>query len=117
MKYREINELLPRDIPNELKTILDFFSDTIDNAVNFGTNLIKWDIEKQLNGDEHLTPIIFFRNILEITDGISILIKNSSVDTCHTLQRSLIENTLGLKYLLEKEEDFKTRSLSYIVWL
>ncbi|HIP49531.1 MAG TPA: hypothetical protein EYG92_11280 [Lutibacter sp.] len=117
MKYKEINDLLPREIPSELKPILDFFSKTIDNAVNFGTNLIKWDIERKLVGDEHLAPIMFFRNILEITDGISILIKNSSIDTCHTLQRSLIENILALKYLLETEDTFKNRSLSYMVWL
>lgn len=117
MRYKEITDILPREIPAELKPILDFFSDTIDNAVNFGTNLIKWDIEKNLVGDEHLSPIMFFRNILELTDGISILIKNSSVDTCHTLQRSLIENVLALKYLLETEDDFKNRSLSYTVWL
>jgi len=117
MQYKEINDLLPREIPSELKPILDFFSETIDNAVNFGTNLIKWDIDKKLVGDEHLAPIMFFRNILELTDGISILIKNSSVDTCHTLQRSLIENVLGLKYLLETEKNFKNRSLSYTVWL
>lgn len=117
MPYKEINDLLPREIPSELKPILDFFSETIDNAVNFGTNLIKWDIDKKLVGDEHLAPIMFFRNILELTDGISILIKSSSVDTCHTLQRSLIENVLALKYLLETEKDFKNRSLSYTVWL
>ena len=117
MKCKAINDLLPREIPSELKSILDFFSETIDNAVNFGTNLIKWDIDKKLIGDEHLAPIMFFRNILELTDGISILIKNSSIDTCHTLQRSLIENVLALKYLLETEKDFKNRSLSYTVWL
>lgn len=116
-QYKEINDLLPREIPAELKPVLNFFSETIDSAVNFGTNLIKWDTEKERMGDEHLTPILFFRNILELADGISILIKKSSVDPCHTLQRSLIENVLGLKYLLETEKDFKNRSLSYMVWL
>ncbi len=116
-QYKEINDLLPRKIPDELKPILDFFSETIDCAVNFGTNLIKWDTEKKRIGDEHLAPILFFRNILELADGISILIKKSSVDPCHTLQRSLIENVIGLKYLLETDKNFKNRSLSYIVWL
>ena len=117
MQHKETGDLLPREIPEKLRPLLDFFSGTIDNAVNFGTYLLKWDMEKELLGDEHLTPIMFFRNILELTDGISILIKSSSIDTCHVLQRSLIENMLALKYLLETDKDFKNRALSYIVWL
>ncbi|MGB0880062.1 MAG: DUF5677 domain-containing protein [Polaribacter sp.] len=117
MQYKEIKGLLSREILPELKPILDFFSESIDNAVNFGTNLLKWDIDKKLIGDEHIAPIMFLRNILEIADGISILVKSSSIDTCYPLQRSLTENVLGLKYLLESEETFKNRSLSYIVWL
>ncbi len=52
----------------------------IDNAIDFGTNLLKWELEKGQKGDEHIVSILFFRNILSVADAISILIKNSSIN-------------------------------------
>ena len=62
-----------------------------------------------------MVPILFFRNILEIADAISILIKNSSVDPAKSLVRSLLENSFGLEYMLENDK--KNRALSYNVWI
>jgi hypothetical protein len=114
MRYSEITEILPRNQPVDLMNLLSKFSSVIDDAVNFGTNLLKWDAERKLKGDENLLPLLFLRNILELADSISILIKNSSIEACKPLLRSLIENTFGLEYLLEKKT--KERALSFIVW-
>ncbi len=112
--YKAINDILPRN-QTDVKAELEKLSSAIDNAVDFGTHLLKWQADKLQEGDHHLVPILFFRNILELADAISILIRNSSVDPAKPLLRSLLENSFGLEYLLEKDQ--KNRALSYNVWM
>ncbi|MBG7613047.1 hypothetical protein IU405_12390 [Polaribacter sp. BAL334] len=112
--FKSIDDILPRT-QNDVKSELEKLSATIDNAVDFGTHLLKWQADKMQSGDHHLVPILFFRNILELTDAISILIKNSSIDPTKILLRSLLENSFGLEYLLEKDQE--NRSLSNNVWI
>ena len=114
MKYKEVDDVLPRNIENDLEVLLIKFSTLINDGVNFGTNLMKWDSEKQRAGDENMPPLLFLRNIIELSDAISILVKSSSIDSCKTILRSLIENIFSLEYLLETESE--KRSISYIVW-
>lgn len=114
MDYREIEDVLPRKIDKNLEQLLMEFSELIDRVVNFGTHLMKWDADKIRSGDESVPPMLFLRNIVELGDAISILIRSSSIDTCKPLLRSLLENTFGLKYMLEKDTD--QRALSYILW-
>lgn len=112
MKYKQIDTILERNQDN-LREILNEFSSLIDDTVNFGTNLLKWGIEKNSPSNESLLPLLFFRNILEISDSISILIKASSIDTVKPLLRILLENTYNLAYLLEDNTD--KRAMSFIV--
>jgi len=114
MKYKAVKEILPREQENDLKEILSHFSYLIDDAINFGTHLVKWEMNKEREGDEHMPPLLFFRNILELGDAVSTLIKNSSIDACKPILRSLLENLFSLEYLLEKNTP--KRALSYIVW-
>lgn len=114
MKYSAEENILPRE-QSEYIEILTDFSNLINEIVNFGTHLIKWDTENKVIGDESIVPVLFMRNILELADSISILIKKSSIDSSKNLLRSLLENIFGLEYLLEK--DSANRSLSFIVWL
>jgi hypothetical protein len=113
MKYNAIDDILPRE-QSDVKVTLLKFSESIEDIVNFGTHLMKWETEKKLKGDEEIVPLLFLRNILDIADSISILVKNSSIDTSKASLRSLLENVFGLQYLLEKNT--KKRSLSFIVW-
>ena len=113
MKYPAIESILPR-LENHKPESLTALSVLIDNAINFGTNLLKWELEKGQKGDEHIVPILFFRNILSVADGISILIKNSSIDNSKSLVRVLIESIFSLEYLLQ--ENTENRSLAYFVW-
>ncbi|RED37917.1 hypothetical protein DFQ10_1143 [Winogradskyella eximia] len=114
MKYKSVDDILPRE-QSDVKELLHSFSNLIDEIVNFGTHMMKWETEKKLVGDENIIPLLFLRNILETADAISILIKNSSVDASKSSLRILLENVLSLEYLLEK--DTKNRALSFIVWI
>lgn len=114
MRFKEIENILPRNQNEGVNDLLNNFSALIDDAINFGTHLLKWDAEKNREGDENMPPLLFLRNILELGDAISILIKNSSIDPCKSLLRSLLENTFGLEYMLK--QDWERRALSYIIW-
>jgi hypothetical protein len=112
--FEAIENILPRN-QNEGKKELEKMSNILDRAIDFGTHLLQWKSEKPELREENLVPILFFRNILETADAISILIKSSSVDPAKNLIRTLLENVFALEYLLETKS--KERSLAYIVWL
>ena len=56
---------------------------------------MKWDADKGRAGDENTPPLLFLRNIIELGDAISILIKNSSIDPAKPLLRSLLKILLA----------------------
>jgi len=112
---KPIQNLINRDIDTGLTKILNYLANGIDEFVNFGSNIIYWDLNKENgNEEEDLPPILFLRNFLDEIDAISILIRSSSVDSCKNLLRTALENIFYLEYLLK--EDSKNRALSYIVW-
>ena len=114
MIVQPVNEVLPRVADEELQKILDEFSRTIDEVVNFGTHLLLWDTETKREGKDNNIPTLFFRNIIEIADSISVLIKNSLIDPATILLRSFLENSYSLLYMIEENE--KQRAFSFMVW-
>jgi hypothetical protein len=113
MKYSEVDNILSR-AKNKDQNSLCEFSNLIDSVVNFGTHLIKWEVEKELDDKENIVHILFLKNILELADGISILVKKSSIEPSKILLRSMLENFFQLEYLLEK--DTENRAQCFIVW-
>ena len=114
MNTEPIDNILPRKANEHLQNILDQCSEAIDEVVNFGTHIVKSDIEQERDGKDHHIPTLFLRNIIELVDSISILVKQSSIDPAKIQLRSLLENHFGLLYMIEKNE--RKRSLSYMVW-
>lgn len=111
---KPIDEILPRKINPEIAQILSNFSDLIDEVVNYGTHILKWLVEESKGGDEQMPIFMFFRDMLEKADAISILINNSSVDPAKGILRSLFETHLYISYLIE--DHFHDRSMAFIVW-
>lgn len=111
---KPVENILPRQIDPNVGDLLAKFSRLINDAVNFGTYLMKGDAEKHRTGDENLPPVLFLRNILDLGDAISVLIQKSSTDSGKILLRSLLENFCGLEYMLKA--DMNRRALCYILW-
>lgn len=114
MKTKPIEEILPEKNDEFLQNLLDEFSNCINETINFGTHILLWDTEKRREGKDNNIPTAFLRNIIEIGDSISILVKKSSIDPSKILLRSLMENSYQLQYMIEKNE--RQRSLSFMVW-
>src|SRR5690349_8409285 len=93
-------EILPRDKrgPAEIE-LLSKFSILIDEFINFGTHVLKWELETAKGGDENIPISMMFRHLLELGDSISILVKNSSIDPCKLQLRGILEALLGLEYI------------------
>ena len=107
------SEFLNREIDKNLQAVLIQLHYQIRKLSEFGTEVLRWDLEKQRGGDALVPPMLFLRSQIEIIESISILIKDSLADPCNALLRSIIETTLYLEYLLQ--EDTERRSLSFIV--
>lgn len=109
-----VKDLHPKEIEPEVKKLLNQFSDLISETVNYGTHILNWDVQKATGSDENIPITLMLRHILELTDSISILVKESSIDPCKPLLRAALESLLQLEYILE--EKTVERSLSFLVW-
>jgi len=114
MPTRPIEEFIPRSIEVKLQKILDQFSALIEETVNFGSHIFKWSLNSVNGGVEYIPVFLSFRNIFELLDVISVLIKYSCCDPCKILLRSIFESTLAIEYILEK--DTKQRGMDFMAW-
>jgi hypothetical protein len=101
---------LPQEENSELNLILKNLSDNLKRVVNFGTHILKWDIEKKRNGRDKNVPSVFLRNSIELGDAISLLIEKSSIEPAKILVRSLMESNFSLLYMIEKDEQLRAHS-------
>jgi hypothetical protein len=114
MPAEPLVEFIPRDMESsDIKAILDHISSLIEEVVNYGSNVFRWSIDSIKGRDENVPALLMFRHIFELIDSISVLIKNSSVEPCNILLRSLFESYLNYEYLFEK--DFKSRGMDFLV--
>lgn len=114
MPTTPIEEFIPRQIDNpDIEGILVHCSSLIEEVVNYGSHVFRWSIESIKGGDENAPAVLMYRHIFELIDSISVLIKNSCVEPCNILLRSLFESFLNFNYLLEK--DFKLRGMDFLV--
>ena len=111
---KPINEILPKEIEEGLDELLSNFSKLIDEFVNYGTHILKWIVQKPDGSDEQMPLILFFRDLLEKADSISLLIDKSSIDPSKIILRSIFEIHLYIDYLTEK--DYEDRAMSFLVW-
>lgn len=98
---KPVEEVIPRT--TEAQEVLDKFGKHLDEFVNFGSHLIKWETDSARGGDENLPPELLLRHFLELLDSISILVRNASIDPCKLILRGMLEASFGLEYILEKD--------------
>jgi hypothetical protein len=101
------------DQDQDLKVVLDQFSSSIDELVNYGSHVLSWDLAEATGGDENLAVTLIFRNILENLDAISILIKRSGIDPAKNLLRVVFESILGPEFMLDVES--QRRALAFLI--
>lgn len=107
-----IPDLLVRRLedPDTINT-LELYAEALDEVVDFGTHILFWECDREEDKFYRLPVIAYFRQILELIDAISVLLRSRAVPPCVVLMRSLFESTLGLEYMLK--EDSKRRGQCY----
>lgn len=95
----------------ELRKILSDFAELITELFDFGNKLLDCDTSDEFEWE--YVPKVFLASYLDILDGISILIRESSVEPCKILLRSLLEYSYFIEYLFV--DDFNQKARSYYV--
>jgi len=105
--------VIPREIPEKIQPIITWLADSLDEVVNFGSNIIEWDNKPVSDGEENIAPMMLLRHLLDVVDSISILTRNATGDPAKILARAVLEITLYLEYLFEK--DTHNRAMAFLV--
>lgn len=109
-----IPEILPRELRDDrLREILAQLSLGLDRTANFGTHLLKWVADVDSPERHRIVFTMLLRQYLELLDAISILVRQSSIDPCKLLLRSMFEVFLSMEYMLQ--EDTKRRASAFVV--
>lgn len=93
--------LLGREFDDTFQNHFNQFSSNIDSVVSFYEKVIKWDLAINRKDFNELIPVFILRECMELTDAISILIKNSSVNPASLTLRNLLERSFYLKYMFK----------------
>jgi len=111
---KPIDDFIPREIENkELEKLLTEFSEGLERVVDFGSNVFKYDLDKNRGSDENIPITLTLRHFIELADAIAILIKKASVDPAKLLLRGALEAYFGLEYLFEA--DTQNRAMAFMV--
>jgi hypothetical protein len=113
MNTLPLDAILRREIEPSETEVLSLCSEAIAEAVNIGTHFIQWEADRNIPSAEGTPLIMLFRHVLDLADAISILVKSSSIDPCKPLLRVVLETSLQIEYLLEK--DSEQRGFCYLV--
>ncbi|WP_379134081.1 DUF5677 domain-containing protein [Paenibacillus sp. sgz500958] len=93
------------------------FLNSLSKNLRFGIYLFE-SIFKQNKKFELFDLVIFslYRKLLELTDGIFILIDHNSLGAAQITARSVLEVYLSLSYIVEDKNNMEKRALSYFLF-
>ena len=110
-----VHDILSRALDkNGLMDLLAKLSNGLDETVNFGSQILNWDLGNVRGSDEHIPIILSFRHLLELIDSISILVRSSSIDPCKLILRGALETCFSLEYIFESNTT--DRCMAFLVW-
>jgi hypothetical protein len=106
--YRELSKV-------EAKEFIDIASPLLQELVNYATNVLARCVSSSSKLDEDVAILALYRHIIEITDGIEVLIAQSGAIPAIPLLRSSFEASLSIEYILEKDAVYTRRSLAWLI--
>jgi len=115
MPTKPLEAILYRDLSKvAAKNIIEIASPLLQELVNYSTNALRrCETSTSGNKDEDLAVLMLYLHIIEMTDGIEVLVSQSCPAPAIPLVRSSFEALLSIKYILEA--DYVRRSLSWLV--
>jgi hypothetical protein len=96
--------------------VIEVASPLLQELVNYGTNALARCASTVSGGvDENIAVLTLYRHVIEMTDGIEVLVSQCCPDPTVLLLRSSFEALLSIEYILETEEEYVRRSLAWLV--
>ena len=114
MPTEPLEALLYRDLSKvAAKEIIGIASPLLQELVNYSTNVFRrCETSTTGNENEDVAVLMLYLHIIEIVDGIEVLISQSCPAPAEPLVRSAFEALLSIEYILEA--DYVQRSLSWL---
>jgi hypothetical protein len=112
-----LESILYRDLSKvQAKPIIEIASPLLQELVNYSTNALVRCATSATGGvDEDIAVLALYRHIIEMTDAIEVLISQSCATPAIPLVRSSFEALLSMEYILESDQHYVRRSLSWLV--
>lgn len=118
MPTNPLDSILDRELSKaEAKEIIEIASPLLQELVNFSTNVLaRCSTSKALSRreDEDVAVLALYRYMIEVTDGIEVLISQSISTASIPLLRSSFETLLSIEYILENDQGYVQRSLAWV---
>jgi hypothetical protein len=106
--YRELSQLQANEL-NELTSPL------IQEVVNFATNaFVRCMSYSESDENVDLAPFALHRHVMEMTDAVEVLLSNACPVPAIPLLRSSFEAVLYLEYIVEDDDLYERRSLTWL---
>lgn len=115
MPTKQFEPLLYRELRKvEAKKVIEIASPLLQEEVNYATNAFQRCQESAIGvADEHLPLLISYLHVIEMTDGIEVLVSQSCPIPAIPLLRSSFEALLTIDYILEA--DYRRRAFAWLV--
>jgi hypothetical protein len=101
------------------KKMIDICSPMLKEMVNYSIDALLRCMSSGTvtqNEDENNAVFTLYRNMIEFTDGIEVLISNSCQEPAIIILRSIFESYMGLLYILQDKTHYAQRSLSWLIF-
>lgn len=115
MTTEPLEELLNRNISRTgADRLVKIASPLLQEVINYGTHVFD-QCQRRAAGeaDEDLPLVLSYLHVLEMADGIDVLLSQSAVHPAKAVLRSMFEAKLSMQYLAEA--DSKKRSFAWLV--
>jgi len=113
MSFEKVEDFLGSDIDPKILEHFRQWEIYLNKISYFGGEMFCEILKKNLGKDDSLPIVMLFRNSIELVGSISSLLINLYSEPAKIILRTLLESTLYIEYLTQK--DTARRSLSFLI--
>ena len=115
MPTTSLESILSRDLSIVMGgQIIKDASTVLQEVVNYSTNAFARCATSNSDNEEDISVPLIYLHIIEMTDGIEVLLAHSCSTPAQLLLRSSFESLLSIEYILE--EQYSHRALSWLTF-
>jgi hypothetical protein len=117
MPTEPLQTILYRDLSKaQAKPEIELASGVLQELVNFASNaLVRCATSTKGQENEDLALLSLYRHVMEMTDGVEVLISQASVTPGVPLIRSSFEALISMEHIVEDDAQYVARSLAWLV--